>query len=129
MACTDAGMDDALAKKIDRFSALKLKMPSSELPRWTLAQAYEEAQRFSDARDEYAALVELKPDYCLAWLRLGALYLGPLNDHEAARRALTEGKRLAVEQGHNAPRIEADSLLRELDGNDTAEDDDEDWPA
>jgi len=120
-------MDDALAKKIDRFTSLKEKMPTSELPRWTLAQCYEEAQRFSEARDEYAALIALKPDYCLAWLRLGSLYLGPLADREEARRALVEGKRLAVEQGHNAPRIEADSLLRELEGNDAA--DDEDWPS
>lgn len=114
-------MDDALSKKIDRFRALKEKMPTSELPRWTLAQAYEEAAMTAEARAEYEALVAMKPDYCLAWLRLGALRLDA-GLSEAAREALVEGKRLAIEQGHSAPKAEAERLLSLLE-------DDEDWPS
>lgn len=128
-------MDDLLAKKIERFQALKERMPASELPRWTLAQCLEEARRFEDARAEYEALVALKPDYCLAWLRLGALLLGPLAEPDLAKSALTEARRLALEQGHNAPRLESEALLRELSGEagdpraTSPDDDDEDWPS
>lgn len=113
-------MDETLAKKIDRFRALKERMPASELPRWTLAQAYEEAGLTQEALVEYGDLVVLKPDYCLAWLRLGALRLG-LGEDRAARDALEEARRLAVAQGHSAPREEVARLLGSLD-------DDEDWP-
>jgi hypothetical protein len=106
--------DPALAK-IDRFAALKAKMPQSELPRWSLAQAYEEAGRTLDAFREYGELVTLKPDYCLAWLRLGAIAMHELADLAVAREALTEARRLAVAQGHNAPRLEVDALLEELE--------------
>lgn len=114
-------MDEALQKKIDRFRGLKEKMPASELPRWTLAQTYEEAGLAAEAIAEYEGLVALKPDYCLAWLRLGALRTAA-GELEAARAALVEGRRLAVEQGHSAPKAEADKLLAMLD-------DDEDWPS
>lgn len=113
-------MDEALQKKIDRFRGLKEKMPASELPRWTLAQTYEEAGLKAEALLEYEGLVALKPDYCLAWLRLGALR-SERGELEGARAALLEGKRLAIEQGHSAPKAEADKLLGMLD-------DDEDWP-
>lgn len=118
---------DAAQKKIARFSALKEKMPSSELPRWSLAQAYEEAGQTLDAFREYGELVTVKPDYCLAWLRLGALALRELAELDVAAHAIGEAHRLAVEQGHNAPRLEAEALRREL-AEAIGEDDDEDWP-
>jgi hypothetical protein len=107
-------MSDHLQAKIARFTDLKQRMPTSELPRWSLAEAYEAANEHALARAEYEALVALKPDYCLAWLRLGTLLLRVFEDEAAARKALLEARRLAVEQGHNAPRIEADLLLAEL---------------
>lgn len=118
---------DAAHKKIARFLALKEKMPSSELPRWSLAQAYEEAGQTLDAFREYGELVTVKPDYCLAWLRLGTIALRELAELDVASHAIGEAHRLAVEQGHNAPRIEAEALRREL-AETIGEDDDEDWP-
>lgn len=122
-------MSDAVQAKIARFQGLKAKMPQSELPRWTLAQAYEEAGQTLDAFREYGELVTIKPDYCLAWLRLGAIALRELADLAVAREALGTAQRLAIEQGHSAPKLEAESLMRELaeaSGDDDAEDD---WPA
>ena len=112
--------------KIARFSALKAKMPQSELPRWSLAQAYEEAGQTLDAFREYGELVTLKPDYCLAWLRLGAIALRELGELEVARHALGAAQRLALEQGHSAPRVEADALLAELA--DALGEDNDEWP-
>ena len=122
-------MSDAALAKIARFQGLKAKMPQSELPRWSLAQAYEEAGQTLDAFREYGELVTIKPDYCLAWLRLGAIALRELADLTVAKEALTTAQRLAVEQGHSAPKMEADSLMRELAEATGDEDADEDWPS
>lgn len=123
-------MSDAVQAKIARFKGLKEKMPQSELPRWTLAQAYEEAGQTLDAFREYGELVTIKPDYCLAWLRLGAIALRELADLETAKGALTTAQRLAIEQGHSAPKMEAESLMRELaEASGDAAADDEDWPS
>jgi hypothetical protein len=130
-------MDPTLSARSARFSDLKARMPASELPRWSLAQALEEAGRHAEAVTEYRQLVALKPDYCLAWLRLGAL-LGAVapgrtgcgarrppggGENDAAplreaREALAEAIRLARAQGHEAPRVEAARLLAALEGDD-----------
>ena len=86
-----------MTAKIEKFLALKGKMPTSELPRWSLAQAYEEAGQTLDAFREYGELVTLKPDYCLAWLRLGAIALHEMADEVVAKEALETARRLAVE--------------------------------
>ncbi len=122
-------MSDAAQAKITKFAALKARMPTSELPRWSLAQAYEEAGQTLDAFREYGELVSIKPDYCLAWLRLGAIALRELADLVVAKEALTTAQRLAIEQGHSAPKMEAESLMRELAEAAGEGDDDEDWPS
>jgi len=103
-----------IEKKIARFQDLKTKMPTSELPRWTLAQAYEEAERLAEAEAEYVELVALKADYCMAWVRLGAVRLG-LGRPADAREPLETAIRLARAQGHEAPRMEAMKILDEVD--------------
>ena len=102
------------AAKIERFQGLKARMPTSELPRWTLAQAYEEAGDNPAAIAEYRELVALKPDYCMAWLRLGAL-LTRTPEVDEGRIALEKAISLARAQGHEAPRTEALRLLAALD--------------
>ncbi len=104
--------------KIERFQALKARMPTSELPRWTLAQSFEEAGQNESAIAEYRELVALKPDYCMAWLRLGALLIADTNGVEEGRIALERAIALARAQGHEAPRTEALRLLSALDDED-----------
>jgi len=101
-------------EKIARFEAMKARFPASEMPRWSLANALADAGRSADAIAELEALVALKPDYCVAWLKLGELTLHA-GDGDKARRALDETVRLAIAQGHSAPRNEAEALLEELD--------------
>lgn len=123
-------MSEVAQAKIAKFAALKTRMPSSELPRWSLAQAYEEAGQTLDAFREYGELVSIKPDYCLAWLRLGAIALRELADLAVAKEALTTAQRLAIEQGHSAPKMEAEALMRELaEAAGDGDDEDEDWPS
>jgi tetratricopeptide (TPR) repeat protein len=109
--CREPAMDPTLAARIARFSDLKARMPASELPRWSLAQALEDAGQTEEAVTEYRQLVSLKPDYCLAWLRLGAL----LGATPEAREALDRAIALARAQGHEAPRVEAARLLAALE--------------
>ena len=101
--------DDA---KIALFLALKEKFPQSEMPRWSLATAYEDAGRLDEAIAEFRELVAVKPDYCVAWVHLGACLIEE-ERYEQAIAALEEGRRLALEQGHEAPRSEADMLLEQ----------------
>lgn len=101
--------DDA---KIARFQALKEKFPDNDLPRWSLATAYEDAGRLDEAITEFRELVAIKPDYCVAWVHLGACLIEE-ERYEEAITALEEGRRLALDQGHESPRAEADNLLEQ----------------
>jgi hypothetical protein len=108
-------MDPTIASRIKRFSELKARMPHSELPRWSLAQAFEAAGEAVSAIAEYQDLVALKPDYCMAWLRLGALLAADTTRSDEARAALERAVSLARAQGHEAPRVEASQLLGDLE--------------
>jgi len=99
--------DDA---RIARFEKLKAQFPDSEMPRWSLATAYEEAHRFPEAIAEFEALVALKPDYCVAFLHLGSCLIAE-ERYADAIVALERGRDLAVAQGHMAPKNEAEMLL------------------
>lgn len=100
--------------KIDRFTSMKARFPTSEMPRWSLANALAEAGRTEDAIRELTDLVALKPDYCVAWLELGKL-AASRGDVATARPALQEAQRLAIAQGHSAPRLAAEEALDDLD--------------
>jgi len=100
--------------KIERFSAMKAKFPQSEMPRWSLANALGAAGRIDEAIVELRELVALKPDYCVAWLELGRLAAGR-GDAATARPALEEAIRLAIAQGHSAPRMDAEVMLDDLE--------------
>lgn len=100
--------------RIERFAAMKARFPESEMPRWSLATALAEAGRVDEAIVELEALVALKPDYCVAWLELGKL-AAARGDGGKARSALEEARRLAIAQGHSAPRMAAEEALEELE--------------
>ena len=100
--------------RLAKFVAMKAKFPQSEMPRWSLATALEELERMPEAIAEFRELVLLKPDYCVAWLRLGAC-LAKVGDVAAAREALGRTIQTAIAQGHQAPRTEALGILATLD--------------
>ena len=98
---------------IARFLALKERFPESEMPRWSLATAYEGQGLYSEAVNEFKDLVRLKPDYCIAFVHLGSC-LSELERFDEALVALEEGRRLAIEQGHMAPKQEAEMLIEQV---------------
>ena len=82
------------------------------MPRWSLATALEEAERYAEAVDEFKALVEIKPDYCVAFVHLGHCLIVE-ERYEEAITALTTARDLAIDQGHVPPRNEAEMLLEQ----------------
>ncbi|MCB9728088.1 MAG: tetratricopeptide repeat protein [Deltaproteobacteria bacterium] len=83
-----------------------------EQPRWSLATAYEDAGRFDEAVAEFRELVALKPDYCVAFLHLGSCLI-ELEAYAEAITALESAHRLAIAQGHMAPKQEAEMLMEQ----------------
>ena len=102
--------EDETNKRIARFSAMKTQFPDSEMPRWSLATTYEDAERYDEAIDEFKALVALKPDYCVAFLHLGSCLIEQ-ERYDEAIAALGSARDLAVAQGHEEPRAKAEALI------------------
>lgn len=96
--------------KIERFKKLKVQYPTMETVRFSLAAAYEEEERYSEAIDEFQELVVLKQDYCVAYLHLGSCLIEEERFAEALV-ALETGRTLAIAQDHEAPRAEAAMLI------------------
>ena len=105
-------MSDEHAARIAQFTELKARFPNMPQPRWSLATAYEEAERFEEAAAELRALVALQDDYCVAWLHLGSCLI-ELEDYEDAIAALEKARELAIAQNHVPPRQEAEMLLEQ----------------
>ncbi len=112
IAAVKERMHPMVETRIAKFTALKARFPESELPRWSLASALEEAERYDDAVDEFKALVALKPDYCVAFVHLGSCLIME-ERYEEAIEALETARALAIEQGHVPPRDEAEMLLEQ----------------
>lgn len=100
-------------ERIAKFSELKERFPDQEQPRWSLATAYEDAERYEDAMAELRGLLEIKPDYTVAWIHLGSCQM-ELDQPEEALESLKRGHELAVQQGHTAPIQEAEMLLEQV---------------
>ena len=99
--------------KIERFRQLKVQFPKNEMPRWSLATCLEEQGAYGEAIEEFRELVALKPDYCVAWLHMGSCLIEEDRLPEALE-ALDECRRLALDQGHMAPRQEAEMLMEQV---------------
>jgi tetratricopeptide (TPR) repeat protein len=96
--------------KLAKFQELKERFPQSEMPRWSIATFYEEAERYAEAITEFQDLVTIKPDYCVAFLHLGSCLIEE-ERFEDAIESLEKAHALAVAQSHDAPRMEAEMLL------------------
>ena len=96
--------------KLAKFLEMKERFPQSEMPRWSIATFYEEAEQYPEAIAEFEELVALKPDYCVAFLHLGSCLIEE-ERFEDAIKALEAAHALAVAQSHDAPRMEAEMLL------------------
>lgn len=89
--------------------------PGNGLARFSLAKALFDAGRHAEASAHFQAAVNTKPDWMLAHILLGKCHL-QLGARDAARAAFETGLRLAIEQRHEGPQAEMESMLAELKG-------------
>ena len=98
--------------RVEKFQALKERFPESEMPRWSLATALKEEERYAEAITEFKELVAIKPDYCMAFVHLGHCLIIE-ESYEEAIEHLQNAIQLAIDQGHVPPRNEAEMLLEQ----------------
>lgn len=100
--------------RIDKFKALAEQFPTSEVPLFSLGQAYYEDERFEEAADAFGRVIELKPDYMMAYILLGQSAMR-LSQYERAREAIVQARDLAISQDHEEPLEDCNELLEEID--------------
>ena len=99
---------------LKKWKDLYQEDPENELVLISLAKAYLDAEMYLEASRSYQSLVELQPDFALAWALLARSHLR-LGELDKARLTAQEALRLAVHQKHEVPEMEARSVLDELD--------------
>lgn len=101
----------------DRISGLKNKLesnPDQVFHRFRLAQAYLDENHLASACKEFELCLEENPEWMIAALSLGKIYL-QLEDIELAKKNLRLALELARKQNHEDPAVEAEELLKECD--------------
>lgn len=99
---------------IERFRAMVERFPNSEVPRYSLAMAYLDAEQVEEAEAELAEITRIKPSYMMAWVqRTRALMT--LERFESAREVCQQAIRLATEQNHQGPLMDCEMLLEEIE--------------
>jgi Putative Zn-dependent protease, contains TPR repeats len=97
-------------KRSETFAALVTRQPDNELFRFSLAQALVAEHRLMDAIEHYQFCVAKKPDWMMAHILLGKLFL-ELGKKAEALPHLQTALQLAVEQSHEDPERELRALL------------------
>ncbi|WP_404422351.1 tetratricopeptide repeat protein [Nibricoccus sp. IMCC34717] len=103
-------------RKSDTFREMVARQPDNELFRFSLAQALVAECRYLDAVEHFRFCVKKKPDWMVARIQLGKLYL-ELGKQPEAILQLQEALKLAVDQHHEDPERELRALLNDLRAN------------
>jgi predicted Zn-dependent protease len=103
----------APAKRSETFAPLVARQPDNELFRFSLAQALVAEHRLVDAVEHFRLCIAKKPDWMMARVLLGKLYLELGRKPEAVVQ-FQESLKLAVEQSHEDPERELRELLASL---------------
>ena len=96
--------------RVEALRAFIATHPNDAFPRYALAMEYKNGNRFTEARDEFAALLRDHADYVAAYLHAGNTHLA-LGDRDAAREAFTRGIEAAGRKGDAHARGELESAL------------------
>ena len=101
----------------DRISGLKNKLesnPNQVFHRFRLAQAYLDENHLDLACKEFELCLKENPEWMIAALSLGRIYIQQ-EEFEMAKKNLRLALKLAREQNHDDPAVEAEELLKECD--------------
>ncbi|PTY06862.1 molecular chaperone DnaJ [Opitutaceae bacterium EW11] len=97
-------------KRSDTFAPLVARQPDNELFRFSYAQALVAEHRLVDAAEHFHFCVTKKPDWLIARMSLGKIYLD-LGKRAEARIQFQEALKLAVDQKHEGPEQELRAIL------------------
>lgn len=89
------------------------QFPDNELARFSLGKRYFDLGNFSEAKKQFQIALARKPDWMVAQILIGKCELA-LSDKVAAKIAFERARKLAIEQNHEGPLAEMESLLAEL---------------
>ena len=103
----------APAKRSETFAQLVARQPDNELFRFSLAQALVSEHRLVDAVEHFRICIAKKPDWMMARILLGKLFL-ELGRKPEATVQFQEALKLAVDQSHEDPERELRELLASL---------------
>jgi tetratricopeptide (TPR) repeat protein len=105
----------------DRISFFLQKLkenPHNLLNKFSLSQAYFESGAYGEAIPHLESCIQGRNDWMMAYLLLGKSYIA--NDQEElAVKPLECTIKLAIEQNHEDPEIEARNLLSEISNSST----------
>lgn len=101
--------NDRIAKALELYR----NFPGNDLPRYNLAQAYFDAEDFTNAAEHLRALCAKKPDWMVVHILLGKCLLATGNSSEG-KQILEHALQLAIAQHHDGPHEELEELLRTL---------------
>ncbi len=100
--------------RVEALRAFIATHPNDAFPRYALAMEFKNGNRFTEARDEFAALLRDQPDYVAAYLHAGNTHLA-LGDRGAAREAFARGIEAAGRKGDGHARGELEAALAIVD--------------
>ena len=89
------------------------KFPSNEMARFSLGKALFDAGQFGEAREQFVAALQKKPDWMVVQILIGKCDLS-LGNKAAAKSAFERARQLAIEQNHEGPLAEMEQALAEL---------------
>lgn len=99
--------------RAEHFQVLVDRQPANELFRFSLAQALLAEKRLADALPHLECCAQQKADWMMPRILLGKALL-ELGRRAEARPWLEAGLKLAVEQNHEEPEHELQTILGEL---------------
>ena len=99
--------------RIARAQELLRKFPDNDLSRYNLAQAYFDANDFTNAAVHLRSLCAKKADWMVVHILLGKCLLAE-DQRGEARKFLEHAHQLAIEQRHDGPREELEALVKTL---------------
>ncbi len=106
-------MSQPATRRSDSFAAMVARQPDNELFRFSLAQALVTELRYVDAVEHFKFCIAKKPDWMMARIHLGKLYL-ELGKRAEARLQFQEALKLAIDQQHEDPEREIRGILADL---------------
>lgn len=103
-------MNEAIA----RAEKIVAQFPENELARFSLGKAWFDAGDFPRALEQFAPALARKPDWMVVHILTGKCHLS-LGDKNAARQSFVRARQLAIDQHHEGPLAEMDTLLQDLE--------------